>query len=87
MPMIIDDTGVPYHFFKEVPEQWHVDLYGEYVRPNPESKSFANRCQTDLKRDIIKQDLGALPFKFGYCLAKPNLIFATRLTPIAAPHL
>ena len=83
--MITDDTGVPYHFFNEVPDQWRVSLYGKYTRPNPGSKSFANRCQTDLKRDMLKVGLGALPFKFGYYISKPNLILAERLTPITEP--
>ena len=83
--VITDDTGVPYHFFKEVPDQWRVSLYGKYTRPNPGSKSFANRCQTDLKRDMLKVGLGPLPFKFGYYISKPNLILAQRLTPIAEP--
>lgn len=83
--IITDDTGVPYHFFKEDPKLWSVKLYGRYTRPNPGSKSFAKHCQPDLREAITREGEGELPFKFGYYLAKPNLIFATRRAPIVEP--
>ena len=82
--IISDDTGIPYHFFSAVEGEWAVRLFGKYIRPNPGSKSFANRCQPDL-RAAIKRSGEPLPFKFGYYLAKPNLLFARRLTPIEDP--
>ena len=84
--IISDDTGIPYHFFKDKPE-WAIDLYGTYSRPNPGSKSFAKHCQPNLKSDMKAKGKGGLPFRFGYYLAKPNLLFATRQTEIIEPEL
>ena len=85
--IISDDTGIPFHFFNENPNDWRLELYGSYTRPNPSSKTFAKHCQLDFKKAMKEKGLGSLPFRFGYYLKQPNLLFATRQTKIKEPHI
>lgn len=83
--IVTDDSGVPYHFFTENPEEWSLALYGAYTRPNPGSKSFAKHCQPDLKVAMKAEGKGKLPFRFGYFLKQPTLISAARKVDITEP--
>ena len=82
--VIMESSGIPYHFFANDTENWKVDLYGEYTEPIP---MFANRCQPDLKAAIKKNRTGDLTFRYGYNSYRSHLIFATRKTPIIPPVL
>ncbi|HLK62033.1 MAG TPA: hypothetical protein VKU19_01240 [Bryobacteraceae bacterium] len=73
-----DDSGIPYHFFREQP--WHVQLYGEYVRPYG---SFRWLEQPDLRKAYEEPDHKPLNFQIGYGFRRQpsNLLFASKNSP------
>jgi hypothetical protein len=76
--IIQDDSGVPWKYF--TPEQWQVQLYGDYV--SPFGKDFQFRTQKDLRAAYEEQrkDVKPLSFRMGYGAGKieSNLQVARR---------
>jgi hypothetical protein len=72
-----DDSGIPYRYF--APPAWHVELYGDYVRPYG---SFRWLEQADL-RQAYRAGAQPLAFRIGYGYGKvpSNLLLATRAKP------
>jgi hypothetical protein len=72
-----DDTGVPYRMLK--PEEWQVQLFGEYSHPD---KPFTSEWQTDLA-DAFKEPgrVKQLGFVLGYGSHRrpSSMILATRI--------
>ena len=70
-----DDSGVPFHFY--APDQWKVQLYGDYQKPYG---SFAWLEQKDL-REAYKTGAKPLPLHIGYGYRRitSNLQLATRV--------
>jgi hypothetical protein len=80
-----DDTGVPYHFFKE--PEWKVTLYGEYSTPD---RPFKSQYQADLAKAF--QDpakVKELGFSLGYgAWRRPSsLILAKRVGTQTAENI
>jgi hypothetical protein len=71
-----DDSGIPYHLF--APEQWKVQLYGEYTKPYG---SFAWLEQPDLRKAYLKETVKPLTLRLGYGFGKvtSNLLLAKRV--------
>ena len=76
--IIQDDSGVPWKYF--TPEQWQVQLYGDYV--SPFGKDFQFRTQKDLRAayEAQRKDVRPLSFRMGYGAGKieSNLQVARR---------
>ena len=70
-----DDTGLPFRLF--TPDQWKVQLYGDYEKPYG---SFAYMEQADLREAYKAGGAKALPMHVGYGYRKitSNLLLATR---------
>jgi hypothetical protein len=71
-----DDSGLPYKKF--TPEQWKVQLYGDYNKPYG---SFSWLEQPDLREAYKTVGAKALPMHVGYGYRRitSNLLLATRL--------
>ena len=71
-----DDSGLPYKKF--TPEQWKVQLYGDYNKPYG---SFSWLEQPDLREAYKTGGPKALPMHVGYGYRRitSNLLLATRL--------
>ncbi len=72
-----DDSGIPYHFF--TPDQWKVQLYGEYTKPYG---SFAFLEQPDLRKAYQTEKIKPLTLRLGYGFGKvtSNLLLAKRVS-------
>jgi hypothetical protein len=70
-----DDSGIPYHNFS--PDQWNVQLYGEYTQPYG---SFRWLEQPDLRGAYHKEGVKPLTLRLGYGFGKvdSNLLFAKK---------
>jgi hypothetical protein len=70
-----DDSGIQYRHFE--PEQWRVQLYGEYTRPYG---SFGWLEQPDLRKAYETSRPKPLGFRIGYGFGRipSNLLFARR---------
>jgi hypothetical protein len=73
-----DDSGIPYHCFR--PDQWSLQLYGEYTRPYGSFRWFE---QTDLRQAYLTRAVKPLTMRLGYGFGKvaSNLLLAKRLHP------
>jgi hypothetical protein len=71
-----DDSGLPYKVF--TPEQWKVQLYGDYIKPYG---SFSWLEQPDLREAYKTAGAKPLPMHVGYGYRRitSNLLLATRL--------
>jgi|GEM_PF-404168 len=78
--LIMEASGVPYHFLKNDTENWSVRVYGAYRGP---IEPFPERCQPDLIDAVTTSKNGALPFRFGYDRRNFHMIVGERKTPIA----
>lgn len=76
--IVQDDSGIPWKYF--TPEQWQVQLYGDYVTPF--GKDFQFRKQKDLREayDSQRKSVKPLNFRMGYGAGKieSNLQVARR---------
>ena len=70
-----DDSGIPYKNFS--PDQWNVQLYGEYTTPYT---PFQYMAQADLRKAYLAGDVKPLPMRLGYGFGKvtSNLLLARR---------
>ena len=70
-----DDSGIPFHFFE--PEQWNMQLYGEYTKPYG---SFGWLEQPDLRKAYLAGSVKPLSLRLGYGFGKvtSNLLLAKR---------
>ena len=71
-----DDSGIPYHCF--APDQWKVQLYGDYTRPYG---SFKWLEQGDLRKAYLTEAVKPLTLRLGYGFGKvtSNLLLAKRV--------
>jgi hypothetical protein len=71
-----DDSGIPYHLF--TPDQWNVQLYGEYTQPYG---SFRWLEQPDLRKAYLSGTVKPLSIRLGYGFGKvtSNLLLAKRV--------
>ena len=79
--VVMDDTAIPYRLIRERAEEWGVELFGEYLRPPPSSRTFSKHCQPDLRAAFKERPRAPLPFKFGYYVSQPHLLLLTRRAP------
>ena len=70
-----DDSGLPYRCF--TPDQWHVQLYGDYSQPYG---SFHWMEQPDLRKAYASGQAKPLTLRIGYGYSRiaSNLLLATR---------
>lgn len=59
--LLQDDSGMPHRFLLN--DIWKISYYGQYHKP---LKVFKTRYQKDLKKLIIRNSSGPLPFEYGY---------------------
>lgn len=79
-----DDTGPPYRYYW--PEDWQVDLYGEYSHPDA---PFHKHWQEDLAEEFSKPERAKpLGFVLGYgSFRRPSsMLLATRTEPGSPPR-
>jgi len=71
-----DDSGIPFHCFQ--PDQWKLQLYGDYTRPYG---SFKWLEQTDLRKAYLTKEVKPLSLRLGYGFGKvaSNLLLARRV--------
>jgi len=73
-----DDSGIPYRSFQ--PDQWVLQLYGEYTRPFGSFRWFE---QADLRKAYLTGKVKPLPMRLGYGFGKvaSNILLARRAPP------
>jgi hypothetical protein len=79
LTIVTESSGFPYHHLKSASDTWEVQLHGAYRGPIP---LFGNRCQPDLLKDLQKESLAPVPFKYGYYPGITHLILGKRKGPV-----